>query len=75
MKGLLAELGEEVSAFRVEFGAFSGAAYVFDIACLTSCPSGLSKDGIVDSADLALLLGAWGSACGVPAAQRVCVEH
>ncbi|MFO0826815.1 MAG: hypothetical protein U0572_01590 [Phycisphaerales bacterium] len=41
----------------------TGAAFLYAIQCDRPCPADLTGDAIVDAADLALLLGAWGS-CG-----------
>lgn len=38
--------------------AYAGAAYTFFI---DTCPSDLNGNGVVDGADLAIILGAWGS--------------
>jgi hypothetical protein len=52
---------------RIRVGGFNGDTGfgILFVDCVTPCPGDLDKNGTVDAADLAILLGAWGSSNAV----------
>jgi WD40 repeat protein len=45
-------------------GLDSGAAYIFDLPCVSACPADVSGDGEVNVTDLTLVILAWGQTGG-----------
>ena len=48
--------------FRIRIGGPGGGSGLFTVSCQSSCPADLNGDGKINAADLAILLGSWGSA-------------
>jgi hypothetical protein len=48
-------------------GTDAGTAYVFNLGCEPACQTDLDGNGLVDAADLAMLLGGWGPNLNHPA--------